>query len=191
MEQNEAKRIYTKFKTGGIIYKEEIHCPMVLQQISKHTRVTSFCKEAAITERTFYRWVAQHELFRECFELARIYSREAWEAEPEENYDNESWSAKEWASRGARYFSVNKDKIRIILDPESNPWEQYQKIISDCASGDYTASEVKQIMESINVGRVAFESFKLQQEVDKMKDDLNQMSQRNGNNIIPITIAEA
>ena len=42
-------------------------------------------------------------------------------------------------------------------------------------------------MESINIGIRSFESFKLQQEVDKMKEDLHQMNLDNGDNIISIT----
>ncbi len=190
MEQNEAKAIYETVKSGNVTYIEEIHCPMVLMSVAQNSRITAFCKQARISERTFYRWASEHQTFRECYEIARVFCREEWEAEAIDNIDGEGWSIKEWAQRGARYFATNKERVRIILDPSANPWEQYQKIMSDCASGEFTASEIKQIMESINVGRVAFESFKLQQEVDKMKDDIHQMSQRNGNNIIPITMAE-
>ena len=190
MEQKEATRIYENLKKNDDFFDEAFHCPAVLRIVANTGRVTAFCKEVLISERTFYNWVGKFVMFRNCYEIAKVIAREAWEKEPEDNWDNDTWSPKEWASRGARYFSTNKDKIRIIIDPDLNPWEQYQKIISDCATGDFTASEVKQIMESINVGRVAFESFKLQEDVDKMKDDLNQMSQRHGNNIIPISVAE-
>lgn len=188
MEQIEAKRMYESIRGKSDPYNEEIHCPMVLYTVAKYCRITAFCKEANISERTFYTWTARYKTFNECYELAKVYAREDWEQEPEAEWTSIEFKA--WASRGARYFGINKERVRIMVDAESNPYEQYKKIISDCASGDYTASEIKQMMESINVGRVAFESFKLQEEVDKMKNDLNQMSQRNGNNIIPISMAE-
>ena len=46
-------------------------------------------------------------------------------------------------------------------------------------------------MESINIGIRAFESFKLQEQVDKMKDDLIKMNMHNGNNIAAIKETEA
>ena len=41
-------------------------------------------------------------------------------------------------------------------------------------------------MESVNVGTRVYETFKLQVELDKMKEELTEMSQRNGNDTIPI-----
>jgi hypothetical protein len=190
MEQNEANAIYKKIKFNSIVYEETIHCPMIIKAMVNNSRYTSFCKEALISERTFLNWTYRHPVFRECYELGKVFARENWEDEAINNKNNVDWDSKEWGSRGARYFSVNKDKIRIMVDAEMNPWEQYQKIMSDCASGDFTASEIKQVMESINVGRNAFESFKLQQDVDKMAKEINQMSQHNGHNIIPIGAAE-
>ena len=69
----------------------------------------------------------------------------------------------------------------------TEPWEQYKQIIEQCSKGDFSAAEIKQLMESINVGTRVYEAFQLQKEVDKMKEDLNTMSQRNGNNIVPIS----
>jgi hypothetical protein len=58
--------------------------------------------------------------------------------------------------------------------------------MNQASMGDFTAAELKQLMESINIGIRAFESFELQKEVNAMKEDLLKMSQNNGNNILSI-----
>ena len=45
-----------------------------------------------------------------------------------------------------------------------------QQLIRQGQEGDLSASEIKQLMESINIGVRAFETFKIQGEVDKMKN---------------------
>ena len=54
--------------------------------------------------------------------------------------------------------------------------------------GDFTASELKQLMESINIGIRAYESFELQKEVNLMRNDLAKMGQ-DGHNIVSIKTA--
>ena len=68
----------------------------------------------------------------------------------------------------------------------ATPWEQYQQILKQAEKGDFNASEIKQLMESINVGTRVYETFKLQVDFDTMKEDFNEMSQRHGNTKVAI-----
>jgi len=97
------------------------------------------------------------------------------------------WDKRHWQQRGSRY-SAKDTHTKIVLDIDENadPWVQYTQILKQSKSGHFTASEVKQLMESVNIGTRVHESFKLQQEVDKMKEDLILMGNRNGNNIVSI-----
>jgi hypothetical protein len=126
-------------------------------------------------------------LFAECYGIAKMVAQEKWENELEENRFDEGWDRKYWEQRGTRYFSQNISKLMLNVDEDANPWEQYKQVIKQAGNGDFSASELKQIMESMNVGTRVYEVFKLQSEVDNMKKDLNEMSQNNGVNIIPIT----
>ena len=182
MKQATSKQIYEMFRDGRIKYDEEVHCQMILDILPKKWRISAFCVEAKIGERTFMKWVNQHPIFGMCYRLAAMQAREAWEEEEEENLDNPEWDRKTWVSRGSRYFGEDKSKLVLEVDPTGTPWEQYQQILAQASNGDFNASEVKQLMESINVGTRVYETFKLQAEVDKMNEELKEMSQRNGNN---------
>lgn len=188
MELLAAKRTFEKLHKARVIYSPLIHCPMVLHVVSKTGRDTAFCKEAGISMPSFHHWLATFPLFKECYGLAIIHAREVWEEEYEERKDDEDFNKKEWLERGTRIFKMNATtKLHLNIKADSNPYQQYQQIMQQSTTGEFTATEIKLLMESINVGTRVYESFQLQQEVDKMKDDLALMSQRNGNNIIAIT----
>ena len=118
-----------------------------------------------------------------------MYAQEAGKEEKLNAHD-ETWDRKSWLCKGSRYFA--KDKIKLMLDLQGaqNPWEQYQAILNQAEKGEFSATEIKLLMKTFNIGKRVFEAFKLQQEVDTMKAELIEMSQRNGNNIIPITKAK-
>ena len=187
MEQLEARNIYEKMRKETTRYIPSVHCPMILSIVSKTGRESAFCKEAMVSSRTFNRWMATHEIFKECFGVAMVLAKETWEEEYEERKDDESFNKKEWLERGNRIFKLTSTtKLHLNLKPNSTPYQQYQQIMEQSMSGEFTATEIKLLMESINVGTRVYESFQLQEEVDKMKDDLLLMGQRNGNNIVAI-----
>lgn len=190
MKQLDAKQIYEKLKQGNPKYEEEKHCIMLLKIVPVKWRIGAFCIEAMIDETTFYRWVNSHPIFKLCYGVAQLLAHEAWEQEEIDNQYNEEWDKKTWLQRGSRYFAKDKAKIKLEVDYKANPWEQYQQILKQAEKGDFNASEIKQLMESINVGTRVYETFKLQQEVDTMKEDLKEMSQRHGNDTIAIVKVE-
>jgi len=179
------KTIKKRLSASDSFYSEMAHCKMVIEQVSTTGRISAFCVAARIGETTFYKMVRENKVFRECYHVAQMIAQEKWEMEPEDNKDNPDWDAKEWNQRGSRYYAKKKDTIMLNIDSSANPWEQYQQILKQAECGDFTASEIKQVMESINVGTRVFEAFKLQSEVDKMKSDLTEMSHRNGHNTSP------
>lgn len=190
MLAKDVREIYVKLKEGPTVYQEEKHCQMALKVLSETGRKTAFFKAAMIGSTTFYRWVEKYPIFRDCVEIGYVHAREDWEREYEENHNDENWSKKEWEARGARNFSANHEKnIVLDIDPMGSPWQHYQQIMKQAKIGSFNASEIKQLMEAVNVGTRVYEAYELQREVDKMKEDLNTMSQRNGNNIVPINQA--
>jgi len=186
MKQMTPKQIYQKLKIGETKYKEEEHCPLLLEILPIKWRIGAFCIEALIDEATFYRWVNTHPLFKLCYGIGQLLAHEAWEKEEVDNEGNDDWDRKTWLSRGSRYFARDKAKIKLEVDAMATPWEQYQQILKQAEKGDFNASEIKQLMESVNVGTRVYETFKLQVELDKMKEDFNEMSQRHGNNTVAI-----
>lgn len=189
MKPIDIEELYNKTRDGRIKYDEERHCKLVLKEIIRTGRVSAFCVAALVSEISFWSWVKKYPKFAAAYGLAKVFAQEGWENEPFANAGNEDWDRKEWLGRGSRYFAQNKEKIVVKVDEDATPWEHYQQIMKQAGSGDFTASEIKQLMESINVGTRVFESFKLQKEVDKMKEDLSEMSQRSGDNSIPINEA--
>lgn len=186
MKESDGAKLYKKIIHGNSSYKGESHCIMLLDIVPKKWRISAFCVEANIPESVFYEWVNKHIEFKLCYGVAQCLAQEAWEKEEEDNLDNSDWDRKTWLSRGSRYFARDKSKLILEVQSNSTPWEQYQQIMKQAEKGDFTASEIKQLMEAVNVGTRVFEAFKLQQEVDKMKEELLEMSQRNGNNSLPV-----
>lgn len=192
LKKSEAQQIYRKlFKGLHEVYEEEIHCPLILEHMANEGRISSFCKATNVPLSTFYGWRKKHTLFRQCYEIGLVYAREKFEKEVQENMDNPDFNHKSHMDSGLRNIQgLERARLRVDVNPMGTPWEQYQDILQQCSDGDFRAEEIKQLMESVNVGVRVYESFKLQKEVDKMKEDLSTMSQRNGNNIIPIRKAK-
>lgn len=179
----DAKAIYKRLKGKPTLYDEEVHCPMVLRIFGDKYAgtISHFCTEAEVCERTFYSWVNQHELFARCYGLAKMYARRNWE---QAGQDLQSVPLNElgcqfeyWRMIGWSRFGVGKNsRIRLNLNPSDNPSDQYKQLLQQASDGDFTSSEIKQLMEAVNVGLNAYQVFELQKEIDQLKSDLEKMS---------------
>lgn len=185
-----ATSIYNALKfSGHTKYNQETHCKLALTTIGETGRVTQFCAAAVIGRTTYNKWLIQHPIFKECAEIAMAFAQEMYEVDFDMRNRDDDFNLSTWKFQTERLFSHLKTKLYLDIKADATPWEQYQQILVQSTQGDFSASEIKQLMESVNVGTRVYESFKLQTEVDKMKDDLNTMSQRSGNNIVPINKA--
>lgn len=182
MTQSDAKKMYLQIRGGGGEYEEEIHCPMILEVMSNQGTMTAFCKEAVISDALFYRWTMKYPIFKECYEVGKVISRFNWEREGELGKTDEFFNFDYWRITGACRYGIGRNRIRMAVDPEANPYEQYQQLVRQAGTEEFSASEIKQLMESINVGRGAYETFKLQEEIDTMKQDVSRMKANHGNN---------
>lgn len=179
------KKIYMQLKKHGLQkYDEQTHCPLILKIMldKKKGRISAFCTEVIISEDCFYRWVNKYELFRECYSIGRIFAREAWEKDGMEQKDFVSppgtinHAFEHWKMTGWSRFGVSKNsRIKLQLDPKSNPNDHYSQLLRQAANGDFTAAEIKQLMEAINVGLNTHQAFELQREIDQLKSDLATM----------------
>ncbi len=184
------RELYETLK-GVKAYDEETHCPMIIECICDKGTISSFCKEAMISDSSFYRWVNKYPIFERCYRYSIMVAREAWEDEGRNGKDDPEFNIEYWRIVGSARYGIGKtNRVRVEVDEEASPYTQYQQLLKQASHGDFTASEIKQLMESVNVGSRVFETFKLQQEVDMMKEDLNKMSQNHANNIIPIEKAQ-
>jgi len=187
----DAKKLYKDIKLGNQGYKEEIHCPMVLEVMNKEGTMTAFCKKALISDALFYKWTGKHPLFSECYQVGKVLSRSNWEEEGRKGVKRKTFNLDYWKLTGTHRYGVGKNRVRMGVNAESNPYEQYKQLVKQASEEEFNASEIKQLMESINVGIRAFESFELQNQVDQVKEDLNKMKVNDANNISPIkTITE-
>lgn len=190
----DGQEIYKRVKENKIHYYDEYHCPLVISIMSNPEKgtVSAFCVEAMITEDTFYGWLKRFPMFRECYGIAKAFSKENWERLGKEiceeqgipgtqNHRFEYWRMIGWAR-----FGIGKNsRIRLDLNAKSTPNEQYAELIEQARNGDFTAGEIKQLMEAINVGLNAHQVFALQKEIDQLKSDLQLMNENNsayGNN---------
>ena len=188
--------IYEFFKNGGNNrYNEEVHCKLLIKVMlnPKQGRIGSFCKIAKITDKTFYIWVQQHLLFAEIYFYCKILARETWEQEGYELKDQVypigtvNYAFEHWKMMGWTRFGISKNsRIKLNLDPAATPLDHYRQVLIQAADGDFTAAEIKQLMEAVNVGLNTHQAIELQKQIDSLKSDLSIMNMNsNAANTIP------
>lgn len=188
----DAKVAYEKLVSGKPRYDEKEHCPLIIKIMCDPEKGTMahFCVEAGISESTFYDWRMAHPNFRKCHEYGKSCARVIWEKLGEEIqhrvYEKgESSNAFEyWRMIGWSRFGVGKNsRIRLNLKPGENPAQHYAQLLEQASEGDFTAGEIKQLMEAVNVGLNAHQVFELQKEIDQLKSDLATLTEmKNGEN---------
>jgi hypothetical protein len=171
---------------------EDIHCALILKIMADPNkgRMSAFCVEVCISDFTFYNWLKQSDLFLQCYALGKMIARENWEYDGQQireevtmpgtsNHKFEHWRMVGWSR-----FGVGKNsRIRLDLDPKGTPNQHYQQLMHQASQGDFTAGEIKQLMEAINIGLTAHQVEVLQQEIDQLKADLITMTENsNGDN---------
>lgn len=186
MSKIDSKALYLQFKKGDRAYKEDTHCPMILDVMNTEGTLVAFCRKAQISETLFYKWINKHKVFARCYAFGKILSRANWEQEGEDGKAEEFFNFDHWRLIGAQRYGIGKNRVRFGVNPIDNPYIQYQQLVELARQEEFSASEVKQLMESINVGIRAFESFKLQEELDAMREDILRMTITNANNSVSI-----
>jgi len=183
MSKIEAKRLYLKLKHGESSYKESTHCPMIIRIMNTRGTMTAFCEEALISDALFYKWCRQYPIFERCYQVGKMISKANWEAEGEQGKDDENFNLEYWRITGACRYGVGRtNRVRMAIDPEASPYEQYQQLIKQANGEEFTASEIKQLMESVNIGRSVYETFKLQERVTEMEKNVKRMELNHGHN---------
>lgn len=176
--------LFEKIKNKRINYDEDEHCKLVLRVMADPERGTysACCIDIGIGEATFYRWVHQHPLFGECFAIGKMWSRERWEEEGRRlreeiimpgtiNYKYDYWKMVGWSR-----FGIGKNsRIRLDLNPNDSPIKHYSQIIEQAGKGDFTAGEIKQLMEAVKIGLSTEQAVRMQEEIDQLKKDLATM----------------
>jgi hypothetical protein len=181
-------KVYHRLTRDKIVYKEKIHCPMIMKIMANKGRVSAFCKAVEIVESTFYLWAKTHKAFGLCYEYGKVLAREAWEDEGETlktqtnppgviSHEFEHWKMIGWSR-----FGISKNsRIKLELVPTDTPSQHYSQLLIQASKGDFTASEIKQLMEAVNVGLNTHQVFELQKQIDQLKSDLELMvTNKNG-----------
>lgn len=189
--QTQGEKIYKELKKNinKSIYEEKKHCAMVIDVLGNPEKATmaSFCIEAGISDKTFYKWINKYDIFHECYRYACMLSQQQWDNTGKNGMYDEDFNIEVWKVQGAARYGVGKtNRVRVHIDADTSPFEQYKQLMAQASNGDFSSSELKQLMESINIGCRAYEQFELQKEIDVMKTDLKKMSQNNADNIRPI-----
>lgn len=176
--------IYKKIKAGRIKYDEETHCPLLLKIMLNKGRLSAFCAEICISEQTFYTWCKKDEFLQEVYDLGKMFARELWEQEGEDIKNTPNMPGvidsrfEHWKLIGWSRFGISKNsRIKLDLNPDDSPNQHYGQLLRQASKGDFTAAEIKQLMEAVNVGLNTHQTFELQKEIDQLKSDLALMSE--------------
>jgi hypothetical protein len=190
-EKNTSYEIYKRIKknVNKEIYEEKTHCTLILDVMADSSRGTmaAFCKAAGISDTTFYKWLHKYEVFKECYRHGCMISLENWDKEGQRGMYCEDFNIEVWKVQGTSRYGVGKtNRVRVHIDAETTPFEQYKQLISQASNGDFSSAELKQLMESINIGCRAYEQFDLQKELDSIRENLKKMESHSAHNIRPI-----
>jgi hypothetical protein len=176
--------LYENIRSSKTKYDEETHCPMIIEVLADKDRGThsAFCIEAGISEDVFWKWKQKYPLFHACHSLGKMFAREVWEEmgrqiRHEVSLPGTTNNAFEyWKLIGWSRFGISKNsRIRLELDPKDTPDKHYEQLIRQATEGCFTAGEIKQLMEAVNVGLNTHQAFGLQREIDELKKDLETM----------------
>lgn len=185
MQKVDINKLYEMVKSGKNKRFDEVeHCKLILKIMTdpKKGTLSAFCVEAGVGDGTFYGWLNKSELFFECYALGKMYAREVWEQDGLElreeimmpgatNNKLEHWKMMGWSR-----FGISKNsRIRLDLNANDSPDKHYSQLMKQACNGDFTAGEIKQLMEAINVGLNTHQVFALQKEIDQLKSDLATM----------------
>ena len=186
MAKKTAEEVYLKLKGGTrSVYDETIHCPMIINILTNPNlgTVSAFCVEAEIGDSTFYNWVEKYPVFSECYHYGRMVAKSNWEKEGEKlnglEHGEVGCKYELWRLKGWSQFGIGKNsRIRLNVRENGTPAEHYHDLLKQANSGDFTAGEIKQLMEAVNVGLNAHQAFEMQKQIDSLKVDLEKMESR-------------
>ncbi len=182
----DVEKAYKLVRRGGPRYEEKTHCQLLMKLMASDLKGTmsAFCLEIMMSETQFYNWCKEYPVFNGCYELGKLAARENWEHEGrrirslEIQMGTQSHEFEYWRMIGWSRFGVGKNsRIRLDLQPEGTPQDHYRQLLHQASRGDFTAGEIKQLMEAVNIGLRAHEVFQLQNQIDELKSDLAQMSE--------------
>jgi hypothetical protein len=71
----------------------------------------------------------------------------------------------------SRFGISRNSRIKLDLNPHCNPSEHYAQLLLQASKGDFTASEIKQLMEAVNVGLSTHREINLQKQIDEIRAD--------------------
>lgn len=178
--------IKEKFKKGPVKYNEDVHCKLLIEVMTNKNKGTlsAFCVEAMISDKTFYKWLNENPILDELYSFLKMFSRQMWEDEGRVLKDivypmgSKSDAFEWWKLIGWSRFGISKNsRIKLNLKPEDSPDKHYAQLLKQASEGDFTAAEIKQLMEAVNVGLNTHQVFALQKEIDQLKSDLATMKE--------------
>lgn len=191
MQKEKAHSIYLEVKQskGRKPFIEDIHCTMMFQALG---RMSKFCVMANVSDQQVYKWLRNSELFKECYALAKMYGQEEWEEEGLQIRDEEvepgvcNYRYEHWKMMGWSRYGIGKNaRICLELDPNSTADQHYKQVIKQAANGAFSTTELKQIMESLNVGLNVQQVINMQKQIDQLNADLITMAEnKNGDDRI-------
>jgi hypothetical protein len=136
-----------------------------------------FCLEVGASIQRVTRWQMDNEDFSEAVQLAKDIALSHWLKTGYKNLDNREFNVRLWEALGKRQFG-NSEKISFRTTKGASPIEHYQEVMQQASLGNFTSSELKQLMESVNIGLRAEEVCTMQKQIDELKEGLVKMEER-------------
>ncbi len=158
----------------GVQYEPKTHCALIIDLFEEGKGIAHFCVETGISRAMFMNWQQVYPKFKQAVQVGK----EVGFVKLMEKSEDSEGNIKDYSARIIKLIFGSEDKIVLDIDPKSSPLEHYQQVMQQAARGDFTSAEIKQIMESINIGLRAQEICELQSEINELKEGLKAMEER-------------
>ena len=147
-----SKRQYTYVHPAGrkAIYDPEVHIPEMLKMANDGAMVCDYAGEWEISEGTFFRWVQEHQEFRDAYKVAKAAQKRWWFNQAKQHLlcsKGESFNATAW-SMCMRNMGVSTDERKIEIDIDGcTPEEGIKHVKKLMSKAQLTPKEGKLLIE--------------------------------------------
>jgi hypothetical protein len=159
-----------------IKYDPMIHIPMLLKVFKEGYNVCTFCADAEICRRTFYKWVDKHPEFDKSYVVAKALAQDNWEKKPPKDLMQEEGDGK---FNDKLYWGIMKSRFgytdsRVLDLPKlrqcKNPQEQIDCLIDYISKGTLTAQEGQVLSSLVQTALKVEENTELKAKIEELEE---------------------
>jgi hypothetical protein len=167
------KRLADRIIRGEITaYLAQTHIPMLLQIFEQGHHIAHFCKEAEISETTFFNWVDIYPEFKAAYRVAKDICKTHYEDIAIQGLTDSNFNTTLWTVLMRNKFGyTDKRKIKINnLAKSDDMLEAFKTILAEIQSGKLTTDEANHLVGMLAVGVKISENTSMAKDIELLKE---------------------